>query len=171
MSFKVSWKIHILCFFIAYIFCLIEQKFILNLFVGLLLQNTRIEFTGNMRMDLSIFLFIIFIPITFVHELLHGIVYMMFGGKVRYGFKVIYVYAQEISDIELHRTKFLLVLLAPLTIISLCSAFMPKNIGGIVFLLNLLGSTGDILMALYLCKSNVNSYVVDRIYGFDVIDK
>jgi hypothetical protein len=40
-----------------------------------------------------------------------------------------------------------------------------------IFILNLLGSTGDILMAFYLCRTNENSYILDRSYGFDVIDE
>lgn len=171
MSFKVSWKIHILCFLIAYIFCLIEQKAISDLFVVILLENMIIKFTGNIRIDLIIFLFIILIPITFLHELIHGFSYIIFGGRVKYEFKIIYAYVQEVSGIQLHRTKFLLVLLAPLTVISLLSTLMPKNIGGIVYLLNLLGSIGDIIMAIYLCKSNANSYIKDRDYGFDIIER
>jgi hypothetical protein len=171
MSFKVSWKLHIVCFLLAYAFCYIEQNRISDLFVSLLSQNELIDFTGNTLMYLIIFLIVIFIPITFVHELLHGAVYKLFGGKIRFGFKGVYAYAQETSGIALHRTKFLLVLLAPVTIISLTSVFIPEGIGGIVFLLNLLGSTGDLLMAFYLCKGNENSYVVDKSYGFDIINK
>lgn len=171
MSFKVSWRIHILCFLIAYIFCLIEHNNISDLFISLLSQNKLTNFTGNILMDLIIFLIIIFVPIIFVHELLHGIVYRVFGARVKYGFKGLYAYAQETSGIALHRTKFLLVLLAPVTIISVVSVFVPKGIGGIVFLLNLLGSTGDLLMAFYLCRSNENSYIIDKSYGFDVINK
>lgn len=171
MSFKVSWKLHILCFLIAYIFCYIEQCRISDLFISVLAQNKLINFKGNIFIDLIIFLIVIFILITLVHEFLHGAVYRLFGGKIRFGFKGLYAYAQETSGIALHRTKFLVVLLAPVTIISVISVFIPQGIGGIVFLLNLLGSTGDLLMALYLCKSNENSYVVDKSYGFDIINK
>ncbi|NRY61479.1 hypothetical protein DZE40_002574 [Clostridium beijerinckii] len=135
-----------------------------------MLQNESINVTGNTLLDINIFMVVIFIPIIFVHELLHGAVYRLFGGKIRFGFKGLYAYTQETSCIALHRTKFLLVLLASVTIISMTSVFIPKSIGGIVFLLNLLGSTGDLLMAFYLCKSNENSYVVDESYGFDVVD-
>lgn len=64
----------------------------------------------------------------------------------------------------------LIVLLAPVTIISSASLIIPGSIGGIVFLLNLLGSTGDLLMAFYLCRINHSSYIVDRKYGFDIVD-
>lgn len=171
MSFKVSWKVHILCFIISCIFCLITKNSISDLFMVLLSQNNIIYFKGNVLMNVIIFLIIIFILITVVHELLHGICYRLFGGKVKFGFKGLYAYTQETSGIALYRTKFLLVLLAPVTIISMASVLLPTSIGGIVFLLNLLGSTGDLLMSFYLCKSNENSYVVDRSYGFDIINK
>lgn len=170
MSFKVTWKLHLLCFLIAYMFCLMFQNNILDLLVSLFLENKIINFIGNDYANLMIFLIIIFIPITFVHEFLHGFTYRLFGGKVKYGFKGLYAYAQETSGIALHRIKFLIVLLAPVTIISLVSVLILGSIGAIIFLLNLLGSIGDLLMAIYLCKSNENSYVVDRSYGFDIVD-
>ena len=71
----------------------------------------------------------------------------------------------------MHRNNFLIVLLAPFTVISIALVFIQRSIGGLVFLLNLLGSTGDLLMAFYLCRSSQNSYVVDKSYGFDVINK
>ncbi len=171
MSFKVSWKMHILCFLFGYIICLIQQGSITNLFVKLLLENKFIYLTSYYTFDIIIFLFCIFLPITFVHELLHGFAYMLFGGKVKYGFKGLYAYAQEISGITLHRTQFLIVLLAPVTIISLSSVFIPGCIGYSIFLLNLLGSTGDLLMAFYLCRSDKNCYIIDKSYGFDIVNK
>lgn len=94
----------------------------------------------------------------------------LFCGKVKYVFKVIFAYTQEISGIILHRTKFTIVFLAPVTVISAVSLIIPYNIGSIIFFLNLLGSTGDIVMAVFLCKSKGNSYVIDREYGFDVVE-
>lgn len=117
MSFKVTWKLHILCFLIVLIACLITRDYISNLFIGLLLENKIINFTGSVFIDLMLFIVIIFIPITIVHEFLHGMAYRLFGGRIRYGFKGIYAYAQETSGIELHRTKFLIVLLSPVTVI------------------------------------------------------
>ncbi|WP_461206872.1 hypothetical protein [Clostridium sp. DL1XJH146] len=63
-----------------------------------------------------------------------------------------------------------IVLLAPVTVISVATLFISESIGSIIFLLNLVGSTADLLMALYLCRVNENSYIVDREYGFDVVD-
>ena len=63
-----------------------------------------------------------------------------------------------------------MVLLAPVTIISLITLFIPNTIGTVIYLLNLLGSIGDIIMAIYLCKTNSNCYIKDREYGFDIIE-
>ncbi|WP_346914167.1 DUF3267 domain-containing protein [Clostridium sp.] len=171
MSFKVSWKLHILCFLFGYIICLIQQDNIINLFIRLLVENKFMHLTSYYFLNIIIFVFCIFIPITVVHELLHGSAYRLFGGKVKYGFKGLYAYAQETSSIALHRTQFLIVLLAPVTIISLGSVFIPGCIGYSILLFNLLGSIGDLIMAFYLCRSNKNSYIVDKSYGFDIINK
>lgn len=93
------------------------------------------------------------------------------GGKIKFGFKGIYAYTQEISGVILHRTKFAVILLAPVTIISLITLLITSSLGTLIFLLNFLGSTGDIIMAIYLCKSSGNSYIKDREYGFDIIEK
>lgn len=102
------------------------------------------------------------VPITLVHEIIHGIVYIIFGGKIKFGFKGIYAYTQEISGVILHRTKFIAILLAPVTIISLSTLLITSSLGLLIFLLNFLGGTGDIVMAIYLCKSKENIYIKDR---------
>ena len=96
-------------------------------------------------------------------------VYKLFGGKVKYGFKGIYAYTMETSGEEILRVKFLMVLLAPLVAMSVLSLFLPSWLGGMIFLLNLLGASGDIYMALFLCKFSYDSKIIDRIYGFDVM--
>ncbi|OCA97844.1 DUF3267 domain-containing protein [Clostridium beijerinckii] len=175
MSFKVSWKLHLECFFMDGVICVLDGNNIFNLFVDLLLNNEIINFTENRSIDLVIFLIIIFIPVIFVHEFVHefiyGVFYKLFGGQIKFGLKGIYDYVEETSEIALQRTKFLIILLAPVIIISLISMFIQNIIGECILLLNLLGSTGDILMALYLCKYDSNSYIVDKSYGFDVINK
>jgi hypothetical protein len=77
----------------------------------------------------------------------------------------------KISGVVLHRNQFLIVLMAPVIVISLVTVLIPSYISMIVFVLNLIGSAGDLLMVFYLCKGNENSYVVDREYGFDMINK
>lgn len=76
---------------------------------------------------------------TLVHEFIHGVAYSLFGGKVKFRLKCIYGYTQEVSDVVLHRTKFLIVSLAPVTIISV---IIGNSIGSVLYLLNFLGSIG-----------------------------
>jgi len=76
MSFKVTWKVHVFCFLISYLVCFILRDYIVYLFLGVVLNGI----IGNPLLDLVGFLAIIFIPITIVHELLHGIAYRLFGG-------------------------------------------------------------------------------------------
>ncbi len=171
MSFKVSWKMHVVCLIMTFLMCYIMKDCLINISTGLIINNVILNITGNLLLDEIICFSLIFIPLNIVHEFLHGSVYKIFGGKVKYGFKGICAYTQEISGIILHRNKFLLVLLAPVTVISIISVLIPGEIGGIVYFVNIAGSTGDILMALYLCKFDNDSYIVDRKYGFDVTQK
>ena len=109
------------------------------------------------------------IPISIVHEAIHGLAYKSFGGKVKYGFKGIYAYTQEISEMPIDRIKFLIILLAPLAIMSIMTLFLHLWLGGMIFFLNLLGASGDLYMSFKLIRYDSNSKIVDRKYGFDVV--
>lgn len=170
VSFKVSLKMHILTFIMCFCIYFAMKNCINNLILDILNQNQFVSITGNTYIDFMLNAIIILVPITFVHELLHGGAYRLFGGKVKYGFKGLYAYSQEVSGIILHKTKFLVVLLAPVTVISIIIVLFPSELCSVIFLLNLLGSTGDLLMAAFLCKSPCDSYVADKSYGFDVVD-
>jgi len=76
----------------------------------------------------------------------------------------------EISGKEILRVKFLMISLAPLVAMSVLSLFLPPWLGGMIFLLNLMGASGDIYMSLFLCKFNYESKIIDRSYGFDVVE-
>ena len=171
MSFKISWKLHLLSILMTFSIYFLMKNCVINMCTVLLINNMIYRITGNIFFDNVIFLSLILIPINVVHELLHGCVYRVFSGKLKYGFNGVYAYTLEITGIALQRTRFLLVLLAPVTVISLISLFIPGVISSLIFILNLTGSTGDILMALYLCKLDNESYIIDRKYGFDVIKK
>jgi hypothetical protein len=109
------------------------------------------------------------LPMSVYHELIHGISFKLLGGKVVYGFKGIYAYTQEVSGKKIRRNMFLIVLLMPLTVISILCFFVNSRIFDMVFLLNLLGSSGDIFLGLSLSKYNSKSFIIDRKYGYDVI--
>ncbi len=169
MAFKLTWKSQVICFIISYIsvcFIYSAADVILSDFF---MQEFIFYPTESLVINFYIYILIVMVPVTAVHELIHGAFYMVFGGKIKFGFKGIYAYTMEISGKPIQRTKFLIVLLAPLSVISILSLLLPPWLGGIVFLLNLLGASGDIYMGLFLCRFNENSCIIDRIYGFDVV--
>lgn len=170
MSFKVSWKLHVLCVVISLVICLLFKEYVVNIITEIFLTEIFIELGRNYLSSYILLIGSTLFLTTLVHEILHGLMYILFGGKVKFGLKLVCAYTMETSGIILHRTKFLIVLLAPLVIISLVSLFLGNAFGGLVFIVNLLGSTGDLLMSLYLCKGNEKSYVLDRLYGFDIIN-
>lgn len=169
MSFKVTWKTHIICFLLALLVSLA-----MNNTAGLIIENfcsSGLVFypTGSLVANFYIQITILMIPVTIVHELIHGITYKLFGGQIEYGFKIIYAYTHEISGLAIERTKFLIILLAPLVMISIVSIFFPIWIGGMIYYLNLLGSVGDLYMAFHLSRCSHSAKIIDRRYGFDVV--
>lgn len=170
MSFKVSWKLHSLSAVTSVFICLLFKESLIIAITEIMLAIAFIKIGENYVVSYLVLVGGSLFLTTFVHEILHGLMYILFGGKVKFGLKLICAYTVETSGIILHRTKFLIVLLAPLTIISLLSLFLGSGFGGLIFIFNLLGSTGDLMMAFYLCKGNERSYIIDRDYGFDVIE-
>ncbi|MFA9398529.1 MAG: DUF3267 domain-containing protein [Clostridiaceae bacterium] len=171
MSFKISWKIHVLSLLMQLVFGLLMVDCIDSIFFEFTMNNNIFYITNNILLNFMIFVVVLFIPITIVHEGIHGMTYKIFGGRVKFGFKGIYAYTEEVSGVSIHRTKFLIILLTPLIVISILSLFIPGPIGSLIFILNLFGSAGDILMAFSLCKTREYSYIVDKDYGFDIINK
>ncbi len=169
MSFKLTWKSHVICFLISIILTVLMNSFIDALCSELFAQNIIFYPTKNLIVNFYILTILLMVPISIVHERIHGAAYKVFGGKVRFGFKGIYAYTMEVSEIEIPRNKFLLVLISPLIIISILSMLLPVWLGELVFLLNLLGASGDIYMALFLCRFSYKSKIIDRSYGFDVV--
>ena len=169
MSFKITWKTHLICFLLVLIL-VVTMGNILNVILDNYFAKDFIYYpTYNLIANMYIHIIILMIPISIVHELIHGFTYRLFGGKVKYGFKIIYAYTHEVSGLPLERIKFLIVLLAPVVIISLMSLILPNWLGGMIYLLNLLGSVGDLYMAFVLCRYKNESRIIDKEYGFDVV--
>lgn len=170
MSFKISWKVHVICTLLAYLLTL-PLTGLMNSSLNSYL-DTRYVFipTRNIFVNLSLYLFLILFLMTLFHEMLHGLSYIIFGGRVKFGFKIIFAYTQETSEILLTRTQFAIVLLYPLTIMSIGCLLVNNVLGDVVFIFNLLGSTGDIIMVLYLCFCPVRCNIIDKPYGFDAIE-
>lgn len=169
MSFKITWKTHFICYVFALLISLVMNDFVNLIFDNYFLQEFILYPTRRIIANFYIQITVLMVPITMIHELMHGAAYRIFGGKVKYGFKIIYAYTHEVSEVALNRSKFLVILLAPVVIISLLSLLLPAWIGGIIYFLNLLGSIGDLYMALILCRYRFDSKIIDRKYGFDVV--
>lgn len=169
MYFKVNWKIHVNCFLLSIVLMAFFYNN-LNIIVNKFFTGYLVSYPSNQMLwfFISVTGFIIFF--TWAHELIHGICFKMFGGKVKYGFRIVYAYTQEISGKPLSRTQFLIVLLSPVVILSILSIFLNDWLGGALFIFNLLGSTGDIFMAFYLCRYGSHHKIIDRNYGFEVIE-
>lgn len=126
--------------------------------------------TPYVMLNCYIYIILLLVPISIVHELFHGLAYRLFGGKVKYGFRGIYAYTKEISGRAIWRSFFLIVLLSPLAAISIISLALGRWMGSMIFMLNLFGSSGDIYMALTLIRCSSESRIIDRSYGFDVLN-
>jgi hypothetical protein len=168
-SFKVTWKTHIKIIILSYLFTLVFNNVVNSILDRFIMKDFILSPTKYIILNFYLYIILLLIPITVLHELLHGLIFKLFGGKIEFGFKLICAYTKEISGISIKRVKFIIILLTPLIIISILSIFLPVYIGGIVFLINFLGSSGDIYMVIYLLRFNNKCEIIDRDYGFDVV--
>lgn len=169
MEFRLTYKTHIGLILAGFLFTVIFFN---------PLSSTLLEFFLNIGeyspqtyeiLYIYIYLFLVMMLITVVHELLHGSMYKLFGGKVKYSFKIIYAATQEVSSLALPINKFIIVLLAPVTVISIGCLLLPSWIGSLIFIMNFLGSFGDIYMAIGLLKHPSTSKVIDTSYGYKLV--
>lgn len=120
MSFKINWKTHIICSFISGFIALVLLEIANGIIENFIMQDF-IQFpTRLIIVNFYIGILMLLVLIIAVHEALHGLAYIMFGGKVTYGFKGIYAYAMEVSALPIQRTKFLVVLLMPVVQFHFC---------------------------------------------------
>lgn len=130
--------------------------------------------TRYILLNMYIYILVFTIPVSLIHELIHGAFYKLFHGEVCFGFRYIYAYTMEISALKLRRHEFLMVLLAPITLISLLSLFILHFnffIGSMIFLINYIGSSGDVYMAISLISLKKDCKIIDRKYGYDIISE
>lgn len=127
-----------------------------------------LNMSGYSAWNSIIFFFIIIILVSLAHELIHALAFKIFGGNVRMGIKGLYAYTQELSGVSLTRFEFAVVLLSPLTIISIAAALISGWIGGVIYILSITGSTGDLIMAFKLVKYGP-CRIVSKLDSFEVI--
>ncbi|MCR1175586.1 DUF3267 domain-containing protein [Clostridium botulinum] len=166
MKFKITSKLHLKLLAIALIFTVIFKDY-LDTIIFNFFKETMDIFDYSITPSF-ILLIATITAITIIHELIHGLTFTVFGGTVKYKFKFIYVATLEITGIPISLTQFTIILLAPVTIISLLSLLLPRWLGNLIFASNLIGSVGDLYMALGLVKYPYNSKIIDKSYGYYV---
>ena len=167
MEFKITSKIHLKLLAIAIVFSIIFYDYLNNILFNFFKKSISIF---NYSITLSfIFLTVSMVIITILHELIHGLSYTLFGGKVKYSFKFIYAATEEVTNKKLSINQFAIVLLAPVIIISILSLLLPSFIGSTIFMCNLLGSIGDLYMAIGLIRYHHDSKIIDTDYGYKII--
>lgn len=139
MSFKITWRLHAICFVVSIAITLIFMNILNNSILGFVYTFSRYSVSYSLPLMFITFSLVVLLLTSIVHESIHGFMFMLFGGKVKYGFKGIYAYTQEVSGLPLSRTRFLLVLLTPITLISLLPLFIRGWSAGFICILNLLG--------------------------------
>ncbi|OSA72291.1 hypothetical protein B2H86_17165 [Clostridium botulinum] len=166
MEFKITNKLHLKLLAIALIFSIVFNKYLNTIIFNFFKKSMDIF---NYSITISFILLITTITIiTIVHELIHGLAFTVFGGTVKYKFKFIYAATSEITGIPISLTQFTIILLAPVTIISLLSLLLPRWLGDLIFISNLIGSVGDLYMAIGLIRYPYNSKIIDKSYGYYV---
>lgn len=171
-SFKVNkWTNFKITLFAVFLSILVFYP--INIILDISLKYYFIQYpTRYILLNMYIYISVFTIPVSLIHELIHGAFYKLFHGQVRFGFRYIYAYTMETSSLKLGRDEFLTVLLAPITLISLLTLLiLPFNffLGSMIFLINYIGSSGDIYMALSLITLKKDCKIVDRKYGYDII--
>lgn len=163
MAFRFSWRkfalLYLILFALAYICREILDIILLNFSMNIYMN---FKYGDNLIFIFATMLTVI-IVISLFHELIHGLVYKVFGGRVQFGYKIMYAYTREVSGIAISRLKFTVILLAPIFFISIFTLLLPKWLGEFVLTYNILGSVGDLFMTCLMLKFKQGSRIIDRI--------
>lgn len=169
MSYKVDKKLHAICLILSSVIFFLLYSFTIEN-VGASFDSVLSNFpTPIWPVNFLIASFVAIFIISLIHECIHALFYIIFGGKVKIGYKFIYAYTMETSGKAINCSKFVIILLAPLVIISIISLSLNNWIGYMIFLYNLVGATGDIVMAFTVFVHGKNGMIKDTKDGFDVI--
>lgn len=169
LDFKVTYKTHLIISLLVAIFTILFLNYIYLILLDFYLNTINPYAEKIAYIYESILIISISILVSIAHELLHGLPHKLFGGKVKISFRIAYCSTQEISENSLTLNQFMVVILAPVIIISILSLLIPTWLGSTIFLVNLIGSFGDIYIAFGLLKYPHYSKIVDKDYGYKVI--
>lgn len=169
MTYKITPKLHIICLSLSFILFYLLYSFVTNC-TEQLFMSKLIEYpTQSITLNYFILSLGLVAVISVIHELIHAFCYKIFGGKPIIGFKYIYAYTMETSKVAISANKFVIILLAPLVVISLITLPFNNWILNYVFFLNLVGATGDIVMTLVVLRYGKNGKIIDNKKGFEVV--
>jgi hypothetical protein len=157
--------------------CVFGVTLILGVVARGILQGS-IDFHVSVFLAFPIFLAIIAV-LVILHEGVHGLVFLVFGGRPRFGTKLIggffpVVYASAAGPL-LSRNRYLLVGLAPflvLTLLLLLTGILVRD-GGIALIvltamaMNIAGSTGDLIVARKIRQLGGGTLFEDTSDGFN----
>ncbi|MCB2301083.1 hypothetical protein [Clostridium tagluense] len=96
MSFKITWKTHVMCTMVAIIMAKIPGSAADNIIEDFYIKQFIYCNTEYLVVNICIYVLLILTPIGIIHEGIHGLAYKAFGGRVKYAFKDIYAYTQEV---------------------------------------------------------------------------
>jgi hypothetical protein len=170
MSFRVTIKTRIMYFFIATVILLILFNTEVSIFHNLFSKKFILYPTKHLIINLYLYKILLMVPVCFIHELIHAFLFSLYGGKITFKFKGLMLCTVEKSGIAIDRQKYLIILLAPLVIISLISLLLPPWLGGVFFILNIVESSADIYKGINLCILDWNCKIVYKNYGYDVVE-
>jgi hypothetical protein len=170
MSYKISWRLHVACNILAILISIPLYNFINSINERFCYSRYSYFPTKFILVNYYFYILIILIVVTILHEMIHGITYKLLGGKIKFGYKIIYAYTQEISGLQIKRNYFILVLLAPLLTLTIICLCFNNYFANMSLVINIMGSTGDIIMAATILRYSNNSKFIDRSYGYDIIE-
>lgn len=164
MKFTVDKALHTKAFLIAIIIGFIFFEYITDILIAY--QTDLFRYSHSILLYWAVLLGIV-LAMSFVHELIHGLGHLIFGGKVKIGFKGIYAYTKEVSGMPIYGKHLLIILLMPVIIISIPAIFLSHWIFQFLCIFNFIGSLGDILMFIFIVKNKgYRRYIRDLEDGF-----
>lgn len=145
---------------------------------------TLILYTRNYRrLPLSAFnlnnliiSFIVIIIVALIHELTHGLVYSLFGAKLKFGYKFMSLYTIDVSGKLYNMVQSGFIFFSPLMFISLILVLliylMPNMFYFILYglLFNISGSIGDILLFMFILYKGTHCKIKDEDNGFGIYE-
>lgn len=166
LKYNISYKLHLKVIITSILFCILYYNLIESILLNFCIS---VPFNYISISIIYIYAMLIILVLSIVHELIHGFTYKLFGGKVNYKFRILYLATQEVSGKALTIYQFAIILLTPVAIIALVSLLFPTWISNFLLVVNFISSLGDIFMTLELIKYPKYSKIIDRDYGYDII--